>query len=70
MSWLIILGVIVTCFGLGFLLYTIGHIWQAKRDKVSNEEMKAQLRKAVLWNFIAMGCSGLGLMIVVLGVTF
>ena len=70
MNWLLILGVLVTCFGLGFLFYTIGRIWQAKKDKLSNEEMKAQLRKAVLCNFIAMGCSGLGLMIVVLGVTF
>tara|TARA_B110000483_G_C18054489_1_gene487882 strand:- start:483 stop:695 length:213 start_codon:yes stop_codon:yes gene_type:complete len=68
MDWLIIPGVIVTCIGLGLLIYTIARIWRAKKQDVSEEEMKAQLQAAIAWNLTAMGCSAIGLMIVVLGV--
>ena len=68
MNWLIILGVIVTCIGLGLLVYMIAWIWRTKRQGVSDAEMKAQLQAAIAWNLGAMGCSAIGLMIVVLGV--
>ena len=68
MNWLIILGVIITCIGLGLLLYTIAWIWRAKKQGVSDSEMKVQLQTAIAWNLGAMGCSAIGLMIVVLGV--
>ena len=69
MNWLVLIGVIVTCSGLGLLLFTIGKIWQAKRDQLNELEMKAQLQSAIAWNLGAMGCSGIGLMIIVLGIT-
>jgi hypothetical protein len=56
MNWLIIPGVIVTW------------IWRAKKQGVSDTEMKAQLQAAIAWNLGAMGCSAIGLMMVVLGV--
>ena len=68
MDWLIIPGVIVTCIGLGLLIYTIARIWRAKKQNVSEEEMKAHLQSAIAWNLAAMSCSAIGLMIVVLGV--
>ena len=68
MDWLIIPGVIVTCIGLGLLIYTIARIWRAKKQDVSEEEMKAQLQAAIAWNLTAMGCSAIGLMSAVLGV--
>ena len=68
MDWLIIPGVIVTCIGLGLLIYTIARIWRAKKQDVSEYEMKAQLKAVIAWNLAAMGCSAIGLMIVVLGV--
>ena len=68
MNWLIISGVIVTCIGLGLLLYIITWVWRAKKQGVSDTEMKAQLQAAIAWNLGAMGCSAIGLMIVVLGV--
>ena len=68
MNWLIIPGVIVTCIGLGLLLYTMAWIWCAKKQGVSDTEMKAQLQAAIAWNLGAMGCSAIGLMMVVLGV--
>ncbi|MFQ3301645.1 MAG: hypothetical protein ACI9EH_000538 [Planktomarina sp.] len=67
MNWLIIPGVMVTCIGLGLLLYTIAWIWRAKKQGVSDTEMKAQLQAAIAWNLGAMGCSAIGLMMVVLG---
>ena len=67
MNWLIIPGVMVTCIGLGLLLYTIAWIWRAKKQGVSHTEMKAQLQAAIAWNLGAMGCSAIGLMMVVLG---
>ena len=68
MNWLIISGVIVTCIGLGLLVYMIAWIWRTKRQGVSDAEMKAQLQAAIAWNLGAMGCSAIGLMMVVLGV--
>ena len=68
MKWLIIPGVIVTGTGIGLLLYTILWIWRAKKQGVSDAEMKAQLQAAIAWNLGAMGCSAIGLMMVVLGV--
>ena len=67
MNWLIIPGVMVTCIGLGLLLYTIAWIWRVKKQGVSDTEMKAQLQAAIAWNLGAMGCSAIGLMMVVLG---
>ena len=68
MNWLIIPGVIVTCIGLVLLFYTIAWIWRAKKQGASDTEMKAQLQAAIAWNLGAMGCSAIGLMMVVLGV--
>ena len=68
MDWLIIPGVIVTCIGLGLLLYIIARIWWAKKQGLSDAGMKAQLQAAIAWNLAAIGCSASGLMIVVLGV--
>jgi len=68
MSWLIVPGVIITCIGLSLLLYTISRIWRAKKQGLSDADMKTQLQAAIAWNLGAMGCSAIGLMIVVLGV--
>ena len=68
MDWLIIPGVIVTSIGLGLLLYIIARIWRAKKQGLSDAGMKAQLQAAIAWNLAAMGCSAIGLIIVVLGV--
>ena len=68
MDWLIILGVIVTFIGLGLLFYTILRIMRAKKQGLSDEQMKLQLQSAVAWNLGAMGCSAIGLMMVVIGI--
>ena len=68
MDWLIIPGIIITCIGLALLLYTISRIWRAKRQGLGEADMQAQLQTAITWNLGAMGCSGLGLMTVAVGV--
>ena len=67
MNWLIIIGVIITCFGLGLLFFTINKIWRAKKENLNEVAMKARLQSAIAWNLGAMASSGIGLMIVVLG---
>ena len=67
MNWFIIIGVIITCFGLGLLFFTINKIWRAKKENLNEVAMKARLQSAIAWNLGAMACSGIGLMIVVLG---
>ena len=69
MDWLIIPGVIVTFIGLGLLFYTILRIMRAKKQGLSDDEMKVNLQSAVAWNLGAMGCSAIGLMMVVIGIT-
>jgi hypothetical protein len=68
MDWLIIPGVIVTFIGLGLLLYTILRIMRAKKQGLSDDEMQVNLQSAVAWNLGAMGCSAIGLMMVVIGI--
>ena len=68
MDWLIIPGIIVTFIGLGLLFYTILRIMRAKKLGLSDDEMKVQLQSAIAWNLGAMGCSAIGLMMVVIGI--
>ena len=68
MDWLIIPGIIVTFIGLGLLFYTILRIMRAKKKGLSDDDMKMQLQSAIAWNLGAMGCSAIGLMMVVIGI--
>ena len=67
MDWFIIPGVIVTFIGLGLLFYTILRIMRAKKQRLSDDEMKVHLQSAIAWNLVAIGCSVIGLMMVVIG---
>ena len=68
MDLLIIAGIIVTFIGLGLLFYTIARIMRAKKNGLSDDDMKMQLQSAIAWNLGAMGCSAIGLMMVVIGI--
>ncbi|MDC0860777.1 hypothetical protein OAP54_03910 [Planktomarina temperata] len=68
MDWLIIPGIVVTFIGLGLLFYTIARIMRAKKQGLTDEQMKLQLQSAVAWNLGAMGCAAIGLMMVVIGI--
>ena len=68
MDWLIIPGIVVTFIGLGLLFYTIARIMRAKKQGLKDDDMKVQLQSAIAWNLGAMGCSAIGLMMVVIGI--
>ena len=68
MDLLIIAGIIVTFIGLGLLFYTIARIMGANKKGLSDDDMKMQLQSAIAWNLGAMGCSAIGLMMVVSGI--
>ena len=67
MDWFIIPGVIVTFIGLGLLFYTILRIMRAKKQRLSDDEIKVHLQSAIAWNLVAIVCSAIGLMMVVIG---
>ncbi|MDG1294102.1 MAG: hypothetical protein P8P24_02305 [Planktomarina sp.] len=58
----------MTFIGLGLLFYTILRIMRAKKQGLSDDEMQVNLQSAVAWNLGAMGCSAIGLMMVVIGI--
>tara|TARA_Y100000385_G_C12650633_1_gene449347 strand:- start:308 stop:520 length:213 start_codon:yes stop_codon:yes gene_type:complete len=68
MDWFIIPGIIVTFIGLGLLFYTIARIMRAKKQGLGDDDMKIQLQSAIAWNLGAMGCSAIGLMMLVIGI--
>ncbi len=68
MESLIPIGSIVALLGLLGLGYCIWLVFQAKRQGLSDDEMKTRLQKVVALNMAAMGVSALGLMMVVIGI--
>jgi len=67
MGWIAALGVIVTLTGLGLLVWCVLRVIRAKRAGLDGDAMKATLQSVVTWNLVAMGLSGLGLMILTVG---
>lgn len=67
MGWIAGFGVAVTLIGLGLLAWCVIRVVRAKRARLDDDAMKATLKSVVTWNLVAMGLSGLGLMILVVG---
>jgi len=65
---LIYIGSFVSVLGLIGLAYCVWLAISAKRAGLTDEAMKARLQKIVTLNMAAMGLSGFGLMMVVVGV--
>ncbi|MEO0357609.1 MAG: hypothetical protein AAF386_04810, partial [Pseudomonadota bacterium] len=57
----------VTLVGLIILLWCVVGVVRARKANLTDAEMKTKLQSAVTWNLVAMGLSGLGLMMVVVG---
>ena len=62
------LGAGITLIGLGLLVWCIVKVAAAKRAGLPDDAMRARLQSVVALNLIAMGISGLGLMIVIVGI--
>lgn len=68
MDWLIWTGAAISLCGLVGLAYVIMKVVKARREGLSDEDMRARLQKAVMLNMGALLVSTLGLMMVILGI--
>lgn len=68
MVYMIWAGASITVLGLIGLIYCILLVVVAKRAKLQDAALRAAMQRALIWNMGALALSGLGLMMVVLGV--
>ncbi|MGL5010938.1 MAG: hypothetical protein ACRC6I_13740 [Paracoccaceae bacterium] len=68
MTALIWTGAALALVGVAGLIYCILLALRAKREGLTGPAMQARLQKVVAWNMGALAVSGLGLMLVVVGV--
>lgn len=67
MQMLVWIGAILTLLGVVGLIWCVLIAVRAKREDLSDAEMKARLQKVVALNMGALALSAIGLMCVVLG---
>jgi hypothetical protein len=67
MGAMVDIGVAVTVAGLIVLLWCVLRVHRARRSGADDAAMRALMRRIVAWNMAALGLSGLGLMLVVVG---
>lgn len=67
MVWL---GAAVTLAGVGGLVACMVHVWRLRRAGLPDADLRAALGRAVTWNMVALFVAVLGLMAVILGVSF
>ncbi|MGB0960341.1 MAG: hypothetical protein ACPGVK_08845 [Halocynthiibacter sp.] len=67
MGILIYIGVAMTVLGLVGIIYCIVAVAKAKKAGLDEDAMKAKLQKIVAVNLGALGVSGLGLAMVIVG---
>jgi len=68
MEAIVWIGAALTVVGLAMLMWCIVAVMRAKRAGLDDAELKARLQKVVALNLAALGVSGLGLMIVIVGI--
>ncbi len=68
MEWLVWGGALVSVIGLVGLIWCIFRVAAARRQGLSDEELREAVRRVVPLNMGALGLSVIGLMMVVVGV--
>ena len=68
MDWLIWSGALLSVAGLAGLVWCIIRVWKAKRAKLSDADLRAEVQKVVPLNMAALFLSVIGLMMVILGI--
>ena len=68
MEYLIWGGAALSMFGVFGLIWCIVIAVKAKRSGLPDDQMKARLQKVVALNLAALAISGLGLMLVIVGI--
>ena len=67
METLVWIGAAVTVAGIVTLVLCIRMVRAGKREGLSDDALRAKLITAVMWNLVAVGLSGIGLGMVVVG---
>ena len=70
MENLIWIGALVSLVGLAGLVWCILSVWKAKKAGLGDEDLRAAVQKVMPLNTGALFLSVMGLMIVILGITF
>ncbi|MDO9637321.1 MAG: hypothetical protein Q7J44_02130 [Pseudotabrizicola sp.] len=68
MEMLIWGGAVLTMIGVSALFWCIILAMRARKSGLPEDEIKAQLQRAVILNLAALAVSGLGLIVVIAGV--
>lgn len=68
MDWLIGLGALISLAGIAGLIWCIVLALKARKGDPEAPETRRNLQRVVLINICALGVSGLGLMLVVVGI--
>lgn len=70
MGWLVWVGAGMTVLGLVVLAWVIVSVSRARNAGLDENAMKKRLQALVAWNMGALGLSAIGLMTVIIGLTF
>ncbi|TNF20705.1 MAG: hypothetical protein EP318_10005 [Rhodobacteraceae bacterium] len=70
MEWLIWSGAAVSVLGLAGLVWCIVTVARARKAALPDEEMRAVMQKVLPRNLAALFLSVIGLMMVILGISF
>ncbi|MEP2533819.1 hypothetical protein [Shimia sp.] len=70
MEWLVWAGAVLSVIGLIGLILSIIKASQARRKGLSDEELRAAIQKIMPLNMGALFLSVIGLMVVILGISF
>lgn len=68
MAWLITVGTLITLAGLALLIWCILQVMKARKAGLEEEALKARLQSIVAYNLAALGISGFGLIMVIIGI--
>ncbi len=61
-------GAVLSLLGLAGIVYCIATVWKARRQNLSDADMRARLQRVVAWNLGSLLTSALGLGLVAVGV--
>lgn len=67
MKFLMIFGAAMAVIGLFLLIYWMWKVLVARKSGMDDNALNAVLQRAVIWNLVAMGISGLGLLTLTVG---
>jgi predicted phage tail protein len=69
MGAMVLTGIGLTVAGLLLLGWCVLRVLRARRAGLADAELRALMRRIVAWNMAALGASGLGLMLVAVGLS-